>query len=191
MRSRLVMRPKVRRCYTPAAMTTPLPIAQLIMIPALQRTLGYAHKVLDDIPADRFAFRPHPTMNHPAFYVGHLTLYPARLGELCGQPDVIESAPEAWTALFAAGTECADDDGRYPGRDELLDVFYRGYASASTLLEGLSDAQLHQPNPLGGPISAAFPTVGLAAAFLTGHHLTLHLGQISAWRRAAGLPSAM
>jgi hypothetical protein len=35
-----------------------------------------------------------------------------------------------------------------------------------------------------------FPTVGGAVNFLCGGHNMMHLGQISTWRRAAGLGSA-
>lgn len=171
-------------------MSIPLSFAQLILIPTLERTLDYAHRVLDDIPADRFCLRPHPTMNHPAFCVGHLSLYPHRLASILGRPEAVAPAPDGWQELFAAGTPCVDDDGRYPQKDALLETLYDRHAAAQRLLEGVSDAQLHQPNPMEGRMRELFPSVGMATAFLTGHHLMLHLGQISAWRRAAGLPAA-
>ena len=36
-----------------------------------------------------------------------------------------------------------------------------------------------------------FPTVAGAALFLAVTHEALHLGQVAAWRRARGLPSAL
>ena len=35
---------------------------------------SYGESLLGDIPEDQFAHMPHPTMNHPAFCIGHLSV---------------------------------------------------------------------------------------------------------------------
>jgi hypothetical protein len=37
-----------------------------------RKAVGYAKRLVEDIPAERFTERPTPTMNHPAFCLGHL-----------------------------------------------------------------------------------------------------------------------
>jgi hypothetical protein len=42
-----------------------------------------------------------------------------------------------------------------------------------------------------GRIKEIFPFVGLAINFMLNNHNMMHVGQVSAWRRAMGLPSVM
>jgi hypothetical protein len=44
---------------------------------------------------------------------------------------------------------------------------------------------------MGGRMSEMLPTLGAAMMFMCGSHLQMHLGQVSSWRRAMGLGSAM
>lgn len=164
-----------------------------ILGPALAAALGrltdYARRLSDDIPAERFAEIPCAGMNHPAFCYGHLALYPNRIARLLGHDGCVE-LPEAWTELFQAGATCVADDGRYPGRDAILEGFFAGHQRAAALLAETADAQFDAPNPLEGRMREIFPTIAVAAVFLTGPHVALHLGQVSAWRRAAGFGPA-
>ncbi|MGA1044083.1 MAG: hypothetical protein ACO3ZY_02570, partial [Phycisphaerales bacterium] len=53
-----------------------------------ERTLGYAHALLDPIPDAVFAHLAHPEINHPAFVVGHLSLYLNACLDLLGRSDL-------------------------------------------------------------------------------------------------------
>jgi hypothetical protein len=158
------------------------------IIPPLRRAIAYGELLVKDIPADQFAHMPHPTMNHPAFNIGHLSLYPNRVFTLLGQPKGVVEKP-GYSGLFQAGVQCVEQDGRYPHKDEIVGNYLERYNTIATVLADVSDETFQHENPLEGRLKELFPFVGSAVNFLLiGHHMS-HLGQISAWRRAVGLPS--
>ena len=55
----------------------------------------------------------------------------------------------------------------------------------------MDDETFLKPNPNEGRMKELFPTIGAAVTFYLGGHVQMHLGQISAWRRAMGLTAAM
>lgn len=156
----------------------------------LNITLGYAERVLDGIPADTFAHMPHPGMNHPAFCIGHLSLYPARILTMLGRPELAVEKP-GWAELFQAGVACVEQDGRYPGKDELIAHYFEGYRTVGAILPEVTEQTLQQPNPIEGRMKELLPTAGAMVNFMLNNHQMVHLGQISAWRRAMGMGSAM
>ncbi len=156
----------------------------------LERTLAYAEVLAKDIPAEKFGQAVIPGCNHPAFVFGHLSLYPARVFTMLGRSDLIVEK-KGWPELFQAGVACAADDGRYPKKDEILAHFFQGYRSVVDTLGTTTEQALAKPNPIEGRMREIFPTVGIAVNFLCNNHIMMHLGQVSAWRRAAGLPAAM
>lgn len=156
----------------------------------LHMTLGYAERLLADIPADRFAHMPLPKLNHPAFNIGHLSLYPNRLFTMLGRPD-LEVDKAGYAALFAAGTECVEQDGRYPSKDELVSHYFERYRAMLAHLPETSDETMSRANPMEGRMRELFPTIGEAMCFMLHNHQMMHLGQISAWRRVMGMGSAM
>jgi hypothetical protein len=78
-------------------------------------SLRYAEMLLKDVTPEMFARRPRldggnlAAINHPAFCMGHLALYPAKVLGMCGLDPSHAAAPENWAALFEAGNECQDD----------------------------------------------------------------------------------
>ncbi len=156
----------------------------------LLRSIGFAERVVSDIPADKFAFRAVPGANHPAFIVGHLSLYPNRIFTLIGRKDLIVDRP-GWPEMFQAGTPCSDDASKYPSKDVLVTAMLDGYRKVAEVLPTVSDEPLARDNPMEGRMREIFPKVGIAVNFLCNNHLMMHLGQISTWRRAIGLGSVM
>ena len=157
--------------------------------------LGYAERLLKDVPAEQFARFARPggetiVSNHPAFAYGHLSLYGPRILEQLGQnsPEI----PAEFSNVFTKDATCIDDaDGSvYPSMTAVTEFFFTGYQSALEALRNAGDEQLAAPNPMGGPMTERFPTVGSMHNFCVGGHLMLHLGQVSAWRRMIGLSSA-
>lgn len=159
--------------------------------------LRYAKRVLESVPEDRFSRLAAPggqpiQSNHPAFVVGHLSLYPVKVLELLGQNDAAARPPADYLSLFSKDAQCLDDaDGsKYPRKEELLAVFQRTYDAAQAALRACDDAVLLGPNPVDTPMKTLCPTLGSMLAFYMTGHVTMHLGQISAWRRMEGLPPA-
>lgn len=158
--------------------------------------LSYAERLLQDVPRDQFArfAKVGGTVihsNHPAFIYGHLGIYAPRIVEQLGG-DVGGLAPsETFLKLFSKDAQCVDDpDGSiYPGMDEIVSALKTGYTAAITSLESAPDDIFHEANP-NEPMRAKFPTIGAMHAFYVGGHFMLHMGQMSAWRRAIGLGAA-
>lgn len=156
--------------------------------------LGISEMLLKDIPDDRFARLPEGkdgpiNTNHPAFALGHLSLYPPRLIALTRGEEAPEFEP-TFNAVFAAGVECKDDpDGSiYPSRADVVDRFNTGYKALMEALRAMPDDMVGQPIT-DERWRERFPTVGAALSFVSAVHISYHLGQLSAWRRAEGLGS--
>lgn len=130
--------------------------------------------------------------NHATFVYGHLSLYFARLPEILGvpAPEGIR-APEQWEPLFKAGAPCQDDpEGKiYPAWDTVLSQFNKGTDLALNVLSQASNDKFFSETT-DPTRKDRFPYVGNLVAFLVMGHPMMHLGQVSAWRRCYGLPSA-
>jgi hypothetical protein len=169
--------------------TTTGTIAEYLLVP-FRRTLVYADLLVNDIPADKFAYMPVPTLNHPAFNMGHLSLYPNRIFVMIGQPELVVEKP-GYSDLFRAGVACVADKGQYPRKDDILEYFRERYAVLNDVIAQTPDEVFARENPLEGRMREIFPKVGIGVNFMLNNHLMSHLGQISAWRRVIGLGSVM
>jgi hypothetical protein len=159
--------------------------------------LGYAERLLKDIPlADfaRFATLRGQVIesNHPAFIVGHLSLYGHSVVEHLGGPAAADSIPAGFEELFSKNATCQNDlDGTlYPDAEMVCDTFYGGYRQAVIALRASDDGAFAKDNPAQGPIKERFPTLGGMLSFYMSGHMMVHLGQLSAFRRMIGLGSA-
>lgn len=158
--------------------------------------VGYAQMLLagvNDEECSRFA-RIGDTViesNHPAFILGHLTLYPTRVVGQLGEDIQTVAPPDNYEKLFSHEAKCVDDPDRkiYPPLDEITAVMMDGYGKAIKLLEATADDAFLAENPIER-LRERFPTLGSALGFYVGGHMMMHLGQMSAWRRAMGLGSA-
>lgn len=171
-----------------------------MLINPARRTLGYAKKLAEGIAPGSAARFPRfgervVTTNHPTFVYGHLSIYPARVMTATGcdaAATAAATAPAHWPDLFKAGVECKDDPAGtiYPAFPEVFQRYVSGYEAAFDALSQLSDPVLLRPHP-DEKVRETFPTIGMAMTFLLNNHVMMHLGQVSAWRRCVGLPSAM
>ena len=88
--------------------------------------------------------------------------------------------------MFNPGTQPSGDPNSYPTMATLCDTFRRVYADLITAAEETNPAALSVPNPFD-PARSGFPTAGDFVGYLLSSHLAYHLGQLVAWRSAAGL----
>ena len=100
--------------------TAPTPVAaakiaseavRYMAVPA-QLTFEYGLMLAKDIPAEKFAHMPHPSMNHAAFNYGHLAIYPNRILMLLGRNDLIVDNPRFTELLGERGVLVWEADGR-------------------------------------------------------------------------------
>jgi len=166
-----------------------------IIADSLGVSLAYGERLLANVAADRFPRFAAPggvtiESNHPAFIYGHLSLYAPRMLVQIGHP--APAVPPHFEDCFSKDATCRDDpDGDlYPSMHEVLDFYREGYRMVTAALRSTPDDALDQPNPAAGRMRELFPTIGSAQAFYCGGHMMMHLGQMSAWRRAEGLGQA-
>jgi hypothetical protein len=157
----------------------------------------YAERLLAGVSQDAYARFARPggeviQSNHPAFVLGHLSLYPVRVMQNLRVEPGPTAFPPDYESLFKFGVECQDDsDGTvYPPLEELKTLFFRSYPAAIEAVESAPEEAFAAPNPAEGRLRELFPTVGAAVSFYLIGHVQVHLGQLSAWRRAMGLPPA-
>jgi len=170
-----------------------------VIADSLQLSLNYADRLLADVTPERFgrfaAVGPagHATAvesNHPAFVLGHLSLYaPRMVAQLGGSPTPV---PARFETVFSKEGKCVDDPSGsvYPPMAEVVEVFRRGCQEAIAALRAAPDDVLQRPNPAEGRMAELFPTLGSLHGFYAGGHMMMHLGQVSAWRRMEGLGAA-
>lgn len=152
------------------------------ILAAFRFTLIYAEKLAADLADEELARLPHAGMNHAAWVLGHVALGSDLVALLLGQPTLTD---KVWMARFGPGSTPVSDRAEYPSKDELLATMRRTHARAIELLAQATAEQLDSPNPTQF-FPTEFPTVGALITHLMTTHAALHLGQLSAWRRALG-----
>lgn len=166
-----------------------------VIADSLQLSMRYAERLLDAIPASRFARFAAPggvvvTSNHPAFVYGHLALYAPKILQQIGHP--APGVPDDFELRCSKDATCVDDpDGDlYPSRDATVTFFLEGHRMVMGALRSTADDVFSRPNPAEGRMKELFPTIGSVQAFYCGGHMMMHLGQVSAWRRMEGMGAA-
>ena len=123
-------------------------------------------------------------MNHPLWIVGHL----AHTNEFPAQLLGVEyKAPDGWDKLFGMKSVPVDDASKYPDLATLLAELDKGVAAVTPALASITPDALAAPMP-DEQFRQMMPTVGDGLAFILASHFAMHLGQLSAWRRACGMP---
>ncbi|MFN0010763.1 MAG: DinB family protein [Phycisphaerales bacterium] len=172
--------------------------AQFI-VDCTKMTRGYSEKLVAGIRPEMAARKPRwgfdgneIDTNHATFICGHLAIYPARIYTLAGKDPKPVAVDPALEAIFKAGATCVDDPhgSVYPHWEKVVSLFFSGYDKAIEVASKMDDKLLSTPHP-DAKVRERFPTIGAATNFLLNNHVMMHMGQLSAWRRAMGLPSAM
>lgn len=154
----------------------------------------YAKRLLVGIPVDRFARFAAPgkqvvDSNHPAFILGHLSLYPLNVLRLLGQDTTPVQPTDRFVALFSKDAKCQDDAHGiiYPSMQEVSNVFFSSYEIGLSAMRDATDSQLAAENPVDNPLKQVCLTLGSMLGFYLTGHVAMHLGQLSTWRRMEGM----
>lgn len=161
---------------------TPLTSAILI---TWERNASYAQRLLADVSAEVFTAQPIPgrVLNHPAWIMSHLNLY-AGIAVSLARGEAIEDPAEH---RFGAKSEPLPDRRAYESPEQLLSRWQHLHTEGRGALRAADDRRTGSPTPIER-WRALHPTVGDMLVTLMVKHEAGHLGQLSAWRRAMGLP---
>jgi hypothetical protein len=154
--------------------------------------LLYSAELANDVPEEQMYRSFGPGLeNHTAFTLGHLVIASALVAEELEEP---YSVPKDWDDLFRRR---GPGDARRPGpfkvgmpscRD-LLSELERKHRIVESLILGLSDEALGRR--VKWRFDSHYPSLADYLHFMCVTHEAMHLGQLAAWRRAAGLDSAL
>jgi hypothetical protein len=139
--------------------------------------------ILSGLHDAHLAFEPEPGIKTAGWLVGHLAVTADFARHLCGQSAM---CPAAWRSAFNPGTQPSHDSAQYPPMTELCDAFWRVHNDLLVTASNADPAVLAFANPYA-PARDAFPLAGDFVAYLLSSHLSYHLGQLVAWRAAAGM----
>lgn len=155
------------------------------MIYAWDNQLRYALALVADLTDEQFVTRPGGNMNHPAWILGHIAAYhPVTLQLLAGEPvDDPKNDP-----LFGfAGQGPVDNIAAYGSKQAVVSRFETGHEQVAQALLSAKPAAFQQ-QPSLERWAKMYPTVEFMLPDLLIFHESMHIGQISIWRRASGLP---
>lgn len=153
---------------------------------AWDNQLAYALALVGDLTDEQMVLRPGGNMNHPAWILGHAAAYhPVTLQLLAGEP---VDDPKNDVLYGFAGQGPVDDIKPYGSKQAIVARFADGHERVAQALLAAEPEALRRPPSLER-WAKAYPTVEFMLPDLLLHHESLHIGQISIWRRAAGLPS--
>ena len=154
------------------------------MVYAWDNQLGYALALLDDLTDEQFILRPQGKMNHPAWIVGHVAAYhPVVIQLLNGEP---VDDPKVDPLFGFAGHGPLDDLAPYGSKQALVARFAAGHEEVAQALLQAQPSDFRRPPSLPR-WAKQYPTVEFMLPDLLLHHESLHIGQLSIWRRAVGL----
>lgn len=142
-----------------------------------------ADSLLDGIEDSHVAIEPRPGLKTAGWLVGHLTTTADFGRHLCGRKAI---CPREWRGLFTPGTQPSTDASTYPPFALLREKFNAVYTDLCSAVVEADPSLLAAVNPYE-PARNPFYTAGEFVAYMLSGHLAYHVGQLSAWRAAAGI----
>ncbi len=153
---------------------------------AWQRQREYADRLTHDLTPEQVFTAPPggAVMNHPAWILCHLSVYSPVLVEMLagGTPE------DPLTHRYGKQSAPTLDLGDYPGWDQLRRDYFAGHDALAAALEAPRASVLESP-PSIERFRGRWPRLSDVVVHLMLHHESVHLGQLSAWRRMCAFPS--
>lgn len=150
-----------------------------------RRNGAYALRLVGDLPDAHVTAQPVPgrVLNHPAWVLSHLSLYTTISAAMLRRAPFADPADH----IYGSKSEPLSVAAAYPVRSKLIEQFKAAHDDAEAALLAASEDVFSSPTPLDRWRSL-HPTTGDMLVTLMVKHESAHLGQLSAWRRAMGLP---
>ncbi len=146
--------------------------------------LDYLREQVADIEPSEMVAQPNGITNHPAWVIGHLT-YACQL--LAGVVGLSEWLPKDWEDRFGPGSAPSADSSLYETKDDALEILRDAQEKIIRAVEQTDESRLDEPFPDPSFLDV-FPTVRHAVTQVLVGHTANHVGQVSIWRKAMGLP---
>lgn len=146
------------------------------LLPEYDHEMATTRKLLERVPDDRLAWKPH----EKSMTLGRLAMHVAELPnwvEVALEHDGIDLDPGSYVAKSASS------------RQDLLAVFDKAVKDARALIVGRTDAEMLAPWTLRQSGEAVFtlPKSGVIRTWVL-NHMIHHRGQLSVYLRLNGVP---
>ncbi len=147
--------------------------------------LGMTHKALADIPEEKMRNQPAAGMNPPAWILGHLCFALNGAYRLLGQPSML---PDEYSTWFGPGSKLEALPSQLPTKKEMLSHMSQIGEMILAALTKVTDADLAKPHGMR-LLKEELKTKGDLLQHLLFTHQSIHIGQLTVWRRLSGFPS--
>lgn len=158
------------------------------LIYAWKKNQDYGQKLVADLDEHQMTLQlveKDAPANHPAWIFSHLNVYlPVIVAIIDGR-----EFEDPKTHPFGMLSKPESDRSIYGTKQELVGEFVAGHEKVVASLQGC-DVTVFDNKVLLPRWRDLMPTAGHALPYLMLNHENMHLGQLSAWRRIQGLPSA-
>jgi hypothetical protein len=154
--------------------------------------LRYAEALVADLTPELWTRSAGPGLeNHAAWTIGHLVTGSDLVARDLGLHGEL---PEGYAEIFLRRgpgdpRRPDTDPDAYPPGEELLGELRRQHERVSAVWSRVPAARWAQTEDWA--FGRDLPTLADATIFMVATHEAMHLGQLAAWRRALGLPSAL
>ena len=158
------------------------------LLNAWNKNTEYGQRLVADLSDEQMIAQPAcvtgAPMNHPAWILSHLNVYLPIIAAVIVDEEFEDPKPHK----FGMQSSPQMDRSIYASRDELVRQYSDGHLKVKQLLETTDDSVFGKQIrlPRWQPV---FANAGVLLPYLMLNHENGHLGQLSAWRRAHGLPS--
>ena len=146
--------------------------------------LDFLREQVADVAAPDMVTQPNGIMNHPAWVIGHLTITCQNLGGVIG---LAEWLTDDWAERYGTGSVPIADADLYETKEDALAMLRDAQVKITKAVDQLNDLRLDEPFP-DESYREVFPTIRHALTQVLVGHTANHIGQVSVWRRAMGLP---
>jgi len=150
-----------------------------------KRNRNYAERMVAPLSDAQMIVQPvaRVMMNHPAWILSHLNVYAPIAAAMLSR----RAFEDPIDHPFGQKSAPSGDARVYPPRATLLADYLRLHDEALRALETADDSVFAEANPIER-WRGMHPRIGDMLVTLMVKHESMHLGQLSAWRRAMGMP---
>lgn len=162
------------------------------IIHQLDFNLAYLKKSVEDVQEAQMTVKPGIGLdNHPAFTLGHLvTAYSNLMNNLTGEYILADGFKEIFLRSGPGDPTLPNPDAAaYPSKEKMIAELNIQHERLVDHLLRMDEKKLKEN--FEWRFSSYFPTYLDRIMFLCVNHYAMHLGQLAAWRRAMGFPSAL
>jgi uncharacterized damage-inducible protein DinB len=156
------------------------------LVHGLEKNHGYALALVAGIDDEQLVAQPfgdgRKPMNHAAWVLSHLGVYRPIIAALVRG----EVFPDPHDHVYGMKSVPLPDRSAYGSLEEMRQRLEAGKLAVVAALESATDEAWSAPVTLAR-WQPRWSSVGMAVSFLLLCHENMHLGQLSAWRRAMGM----